>query len=100
MTGNLTLCQVYAPTAAAEEEEIEEFYEKLQNVIEKTPKGNVYVTKGDLNAKVGEDKTDTAGVTGTFGYGERNVRGYRLIDFYRTNGLCIANTIFKQVKEN
>jgi len=49
---------------------------------------------------VGEYKTDTEGVTGKFGYGERNIRGDRLIDFCRTNGLCIANTIFKQVKEN
>jgi len=38
----------------------------------------------NLNAKVGEDKTDTEGVTGKFGYGERIVRGDRLIDFRRT----------------
>jgi len=40
MTGILTICQVNAPTAAAEEEDTGEFYEKLQNVINKTPKGD------------------------------------------------------------
>jgi len=88
MTGNLTICQVYAlTTAAAEEEEIEEFYEKLQNVIDKTPKGDVFVMMGDLNDRVGEDNIDTAGVTGKFENGERNVKGDMLIDICRTNGL-------------
>jgi len=52
----------------------------LQNVIHKTSKGDVFVLTGILNAKVREDKTDTAGVTGKFGYGKRNVRSDRLID--------------------
>jgi len=53
---------------------------ELQNIIDKIPKGDVFVMTGDLNAKVGEDNTDTAGVTGKFGYVERNVKGDRLID--------------------
>jgi hypothetical protein len=100
MAGNLTICQVYAPTVAAEEKEIEEFYEKLQNVNDRIPKGDVVVMMGDLNAKVGTERTDADGVIGKFGYGQRNSRGDRLIEFCRTNGLCIANTLFKQAKEN
>ena len=35
---NITLIQVYAPTSNAEEAEIEQFYEDLQDLLELTPK--------------------------------------------------------------
>ena len=38
---NVTLIQVYAPTRNAEEAEIEQFYENLQDLLELTPKTDV-----------------------------------------------------------
>ena len=35
---NITLIQVYAPTSNAEEAEVEQFYEDLQDLLELTPK--------------------------------------------------------------
>ena len=35
---NITVIQVYAPTSNAEEAEVERFYEKLQDLLELTPK--------------------------------------------------------------
>ena len=35
---NITVIQVYAPTSNAEEAEVEQFYEDLQNLLELTPK--------------------------------------------------------------
>jgi len=35
---NTTVIQVYAPTSNAEEAEVEQFYEDLQNLLELTPK--------------------------------------------------------------
>ena len=35
---NITVIQVYAPTSNAEEAEIEQFYEDLQDLLELTPK--------------------------------------------------------------
>ena len=35
--------------------EIEEFYDQLQNVIDQTPKKDILVVQGDWNAKVGRD---------------------------------------------
>ena len=35
---NITVIQVYAPTRNAEEAEIEQFYEDLQDLLELTPK--------------------------------------------------------------
>ena len=35
---NITVIQVYAPTTNAEEAEVEQFYEDLQDLLELTPK--------------------------------------------------------------
>ena len=38
---NITIIQVYAPTSNADEAEVEQFYEDLQNLLELTPKKDV-----------------------------------------------------------
>ena len=38
---NITVIQVYAPTGNAEEAEVEQCYEDLQNLLELTPKKDV-----------------------------------------------------------
>ena len=35
---NITVIQVYAPTSNAEEAEVEQLYEELQDILELTPK--------------------------------------------------------------
>ena len=54
---NVTLIQVYAPTSNAEEAEVEQFYEDLQDLLELTPKKDVLFIIGDWNAKVGSQET-------------------------------------------
>ena len=49
--------QVYAPTSNAEEAEVEQFYEDLQDLLELTPKKDVLFIIGDWNAKVGSQET-------------------------------------------
>ena len=43
---------------------MEEFYEKVQHVVDEIPRGDVLYVIGDLNAKVGQDETN--GTTGRF----------------------------------
>ena len=50
---NVKLIQVYAPTSAATDEEIETFYEKLQQEINNKDRQDILIISGDLNAKVG-----------------------------------------------
>ena len=88
--------QTYAPTSNAEEAEVEQFYEDLQDLVELTPKKDVLFIIGDWNAKVGSQ--DTPGVTGKFGLGLQNEAGQRLIEFYQENTLVTANTLFQQHK--
>ena len=38
---NITVIQVYAPTSNAEEAEVEQFYEDVQDLLELTPKKDV-----------------------------------------------------------
>ena len=59
---NITVIQVYAPTCNAEEAEVEQFYEDLQDLLELTPKKDVLFIIKDCNAKVGSQ--ETPGITG------------------------------------
>ena len=45
--------QVYAPSSNAEDADVEQFYEDLQDLQELTPKKDVLFIIGDWNAKVG-----------------------------------------------
>ena len=54
---NITVIQVYALTSNAEEAEVEQFYEDLQDLLELTPKKDVLSIIGDWNAKVGSQET-------------------------------------------
>ena len=91
----ITVIQVYAPTRNAEEAEVEWFYEDLQDLLELTPKKDLFII-GDWIAKVGSQ--EIPGVTGKFGLGVRNEAEQRLIEFCQENALVIANTLFQQHK--
>ena len=93
---NITVIQDYAPTSNAEEAEVEQFYEDLQDLLELTPRKDVLFIIGDWNAKVGSQ--ETPGVTGKFGLEIQNEAGQRLIEFCQENALVIANTLFQQHK--
>ena len=92
---NLTVIQAYAPTSSSTEEEINTFYELLQQTIDNISKRDILVTIGDFNAKAGGQCTNK-NVMGNYGLGEQNERGELLIDFCQENGLMILNTLFKQ----
>ena len=93
---NITVIQVCAPTKNAEEAEVEQFYEDLQDLLELTPKEDVLFIIGDWNAKVGSQETPE--VMGKFGLGVQNEAGQRLTEFCQENALVIANTLFQQHK--
>ena len=93
---NITVIQVYAPTTEAKEDEVEEFYEDLQDLLELTPQRDVLFILGDWNAKLGSQ--EITGVMGKFGLGVQNEAGQRLTEFCKENALAIAKTLFQQHK--
>jgi len=70
---SITVIQVYALTSNAEEDEVEWFYEDLQDLLELTLQKDVLFIIGDWNAKVGIQ--ETPGVTGKFSLGLQNETG-------------------------
>ena len=70
---NITVIQAYAPTTNAEEAEVEQFYEDLQDLLELTPKKDVFFITGDWNSKVGSQEIPV--VTGKFGIGYKMKQG-------------------------
>ena len=93
---NLSVIQVYAPTSDSTDEEGEIFYEQLEKTLRQLPKKDVKLIIGDWNAKVGTDRSGWEQIMGRYGYGQRNERGERLLEFAAANRMIICNTRFQQ----
>ena len=65
---NIMIIQVYATTSNAEE--VEQFFEDLQDLLELTPPKDVFFIIGDWNIKVGSQ--ELSGITGKFGLAVQN----------------------------
>lgn len=87
---NITVIQVYAPTTDAEEEDVDQFYNQVQDEVDRTRSQDMLIIMGDFNAKVGHGKQGNT--VGNFGLGNRNEAGDRLVEFCTTNQLLITNT--------
>ena len=68
----VTIIQAYAPCETSEDEEKDEFYSKLQDVINNIPSYDITILMGDFNVQLG-----------------------RVISFCAVNGLTIGNTFFQ-----
>ena len=93
---NIRVIQGYAPTTNAEEDEIEWFYEDLQD-LELTPKKDVLFIIGNWNAQVGSQAIP--GVAGMFALGRQNEAGQKLTEFCQENTLVIAITLFQHKRQ-
>ena len=90
---NTTMIQVYAPDTSHGDEDVEDFYQQLEDEVEKA-QGNMVIVMGDFNSKIGNDNAGYEDVMGKFGLGERNERGERMLEFCKHNDFCITNTYF------
>ena len=90
---NITIVQAYAPTSEHSDEAVEDFYNQLQEVLEKVPKKDFLIVQGDWNAKIGSDAhKDWVGVCGAYANTQTNDRGLRLLEFASSNELFVTNT--------
>ena len=62
---NFRIFQVYAPISNAEEAEVEQFYEDLQELLKLAPKKDVLFIICNWNAKV--ESQEIPGIIGKFG---------------------------------
>jgi exonuclease III len=92
---NMLIVQIYAPCEDAKEEEKDQFYETLDQVIADFRKGReCLVVMGDFNGKVGNNKEEDT--VGPFGLGVQNDNGERVVNFSKRHKLFITNTWFQQ----
>ena len=80
--------------STASEDDIEDSYGRLQDIIDTIPWGDVFLIMGDWNAKIGGKAVE--GISGTHGLGDRNQAGERMIEFSEANQLIVTNTWYKQ----
>ena len=72
---NMSVIQVYTPTAESAKEEINNFYKTLEETMVKIPREDVTIIPGDWNAKIGKDNTGWERVLGRHRYGNRMREG-------------------------
>jgi exonuclease III len=90
--GYLTILGLYAPEEGRQELG-DEFYEQLQNILEKTNKNDYILMMGDLNARIGNTKIMK--IVGTNDKPTVNNNGKKLRDFCTFNNMRIMNSFFK-----
>ena len=95
---NITFIEAYAPTNQADDEEKEQFYSELQEVMETVPRHDVIMLLGDFNAKIGKNHKKWGRTLGPHGIGDENENenGERLLNFCKENDLCVTNSQFIQ----
>ena len=54
---SITIIQAYAPAADCDDDDIEDFYNQLQEVIDQTPKKDILAVQGDWNTKKMQART-------------------------------------------
>lgn len=90
---NINIIQAYAPTADAEIEKVEEFYESLDRAYKQCKSSEIKIVMGDINAKIGKGRE--LNIVGEFGIGERNERGELFVEWCIKNEQVVTNTWFK-----
>ncbi|VDO88339.1 unnamed protein product [Schistosoma margrebowiei] len=88
------IIQCYTPTNDYNEDAIDQFYNRLQSIVEKCPTKELTILMGDFSAKVGTDSTGYEDIMGRHGLGERNENGERFANLCAFNKLVIGGTIF------
>ncbi|VDP20285.1 unnamed protein product [Schistosoma margrebowiei] len=87
------IIQCYAPTNDINDDIKDQFYERLQSIIEKYPRNDLTILTRDLNAKVGIYNTGYEDIMGRHGL-VRGTKMERFANLRAFNKLVIGGTIF------
>ena len=52
---NIIIIQAYTPRTDYDDDDVEDFYDQLQEVVDQTSKKDIIVVQGDWNAKIEEN---------------------------------------------
>ncbi|VDP42712.1 unnamed protein product [Schistosoma margrebowiei] len=90
----MNVIQCYAPTKDYNEDAKDQFYSRLQSIIEKCSTKDLTILMGACNAEVGTDNTGYEDIMGRHGLGERNENDERFANLCVFNKLVIGGTTF------
>ncbi|KAJ8353557.1 hypothetical protein SKAU_G00211240 [Synaphobranchus kaupii] len=90
----MNVVQCYAPTNDSDDENKDDFYNKLQSILEHLKGKDISILMGDFNAKIGRDNTGYEEVMGKQGLGEISKNGEIFVDTCALNNLVIGGSVF------
>ncbi|VDP22603.1 unnamed protein product [Schistosoma margrebowiei] len=91
---SMDVIQCYANTDDHNENVKDQFYDRLQSIVEKCPTKDLTILMGDFNAKVGTDNTGYEDIMGRHGLGGRKKTGERFTNLCAFKKLVVGGTIF------
>ena len=91
---NMRVINCYAPTEDKDIETKENFYSRLQAILDKGRSKDITLLLGDFNAQVGGDNTGYEGTMGTHGLDRMTENGEFLADTCANNHLTIGGSLF------
>ena len=93
----VNVVSAYTPQQGCdEEEEKEEFWDLMDEVMGKIPGNEIVWLGGNLNGHIGQGNAGVEEITGKVGSSERNATGEKIVDFAMRNKIAILNTYFKK----
>ena len=94
---SVLMMQVHMPTSEHEDDEVEELYDTIEEILEESGKGDTNtIIMWDWNSVVGDESYRNT--VGPHGLGRKNHRGQMLINFCERNELIVTNTCFRKPK--
>ncbi|KAG2460172.1 CFDP2 protein, partial [Polypterus senegalus] len=96
----MNVVSAYAPQVGRAMAEKEDFWSKLDEVMNSVPKGQKMVIGADFNGHVGEGNSRDEEVMGRYCVKERNEGGQMIVDFAKRMDMAVVNMYFKKREEH
>ena len=94
--GKMNVLSVYTPQTGCTVEETETFWRKLDEVLQSIPANEKVILAGDMNGRLGTDRSGVERWHGGHGYGSQNEEGRTILQCTQMYDLAIANTFFEK----
>ena len=92
----VNVISAYAPQVGCNSQEKADFWEQMEEVMQKIAENDVVWIGADFNGKVGEGNIGATEVMGKHGVGRRNEEGQMIVEFALANNMAIVNTYFEK----
>ena len=94
---SILIMEVYMPTSEHEDDEVEDLYDIIAEILEEDGKGDTNtIIMGDWKSVVGDESYRN--IVRPHGLGKKNHRGQIFINFCERNGLIVTDTWFRKPK--